>query len=107
MNATLAAFAAPADSTFAALRTYARLFAGQRARLVGAALVYLVKHSPAVLLPVITGLIVDMLAAHASPAKLGAWALGAALLIAQNLPNHRLYVRLGAQHRQPGHKPDS
>jgi ATP-binding cassette, subfamily B, bacterial len=97
MNATLAAFSAPADSTWAALRTYARLFSDQRARLAAAALVYLVKHSPAVLLPVITGLVVDMLAAHASPTKLAAWALGAALLIAQNLPNHRLYVRLVSQ----------
>jgi ATP-binding cassette subfamily B protein len=97
VNATLAAFAAPTDSTLAALRTYARLFAGQRARLAAAALVYLVKHSPAVLLPVITGLTIDMLAEHASPATLAAWALGTAILIAQNLPNHRLYVRLVSQ----------
>jgi ATP-binding cassette subfamily B protein len=97
MNATLAAFAEPADSTFAALRTYARLFAGQRARLVAAALVYLVKHSPAVLLPVITGLTIDKLAAGAPAAELAPWALGTALLIAQNLPNHRLYVRLVSQ----------
>ena len=97
MNATLAAFAAPADSPLAALRTYARLFAGQRSRLAAAALVYLVKHSPAVLLPVITGLVIDMLSAHAPPAKLALWAAGTALLIAQNLPNHRLYVRLVSQ----------
>ncbi|HJV69896.1 ABC transporter ATP-binding protein [Ideonella sp.] len=94
MNPTLAAFAEPADSTLAALRTYAQLFAGQRARLAAAAIVYLIKHSPAVLLPVITGITVDLLAEHAPLTTLLACAAGTALLIAQNLPGHRLYIHL-------------
>jgi ATP-binding cassette subfamily B protein len=94
MNPTLAAFAEPADSTVAALRTYVQLFAGQRARLAAAAVVYLVKHSPAVLLPLITGLTVDLLAEHAPATTLAACAVGTALLIAQNLPGHRLYIHL-------------
>ncbi|MEK8031227.1 ABC transporter ATP-binding protein [Ideonella sp. DXS29W] len=96
-NPTLAAFSAPTDTTLGALRAYGRLFIGQRPRLTLAALVYLVKHSPAVLLPVITGLTVDMLASHAPASTLIAWAIGTGLLIAQNLPNHRLYVRLVSQ----------
>ena len=89
-----AAFIAPNDSILAALATYWRLFAGRQRRLLAAGAVYLVKHSPAVLLPVITGYTVDLLAQHASPQRLAVCALGTALLIALNLPGHRLYVRL-------------
>ena len=93
MNTLAAAFAAPADSTLAALRTFWRLFAGQQRRLLAAGVIYLLKHSPAVLLPVITGLMVDMLAQKAPPERIAAFALITAVLIAQNLPGHRLYVR--------------
>jgi ATP-binding cassette subfamily B protein len=93
MTQLFAAFAAPADTAGAALRTYWRLFAGQQRRLLAAGAVYLVKHSPAVLLPVLTGTTVDLLAQHAPPERIAAFALGTALLIAQNLPGHRLYVR--------------
>lgn len=93
MSDLAAAFAQPPDSHGAALRTYWRLFAGQRARLLAASAVYLVKHSPAVLLPVITGHTVDLLARRAPLAEIGACALFTALLIVQNLPGHRLYVR--------------
>jgi len=93
MNTLVAAFDAPADTAAAALRTYWRLFAGRQRRLLAAGAVYLVKHSPAVLLPVITGLTVDLLAEKAAPGRIAACAIATALLIAQNLPGHRLYVR--------------
>ncbi len=93
MNPALAAFDAPVESAAAALRTYWRLFAGQQRRLLAAGAVYLVKHSPAVLLPVITGYTVDLLAQKAPPSQIAWCALATALLIAQNLPGHRLYVR--------------
>ncbi len=93
-----AAFREPmGPGTAAALRSYRRLFQGQGARLLGAGAVYLVKHSPAVLLPVITGYTVDLLAAQAEPRRIALCALATALLIAQNLPGHRLYVRLISQ----------
>lgn len=76
------------------LRTYWGLYAGQRTKLLCSALIYLVKHSPAVLLPVITGLTIDKLAAHAPLAELWPYAVGVALLIAQNLPGHYFHVRL-------------
>jgi ATP-binding cassette subfamily B protein len=94
MNARPDALAPPTASSAAALRAYWRLFAGHRRQLLVAALVFLVKHSPAVLLPVITGLTIDLLARHAPPRQVLACGLGTALLIAQNLPGHRLYVRL-------------
>ena len=84
---------APAFATPAPWRIWVRLFSGQRRRLAGAALVFLVKHSPAVLLPVITGLSIDLLAQRAPLSRIGLYALATAALIAQNLPGHRLYVR--------------
>ena len=97
MNTLAAAFMAPADTPGAALATYWRLFAGQQRRLLAAGAVYLVKHSPAVLLPVITGYTVDLLAQKAPPERIALCALATALLIAQNLPGHRLYVRWVSQ----------
>lgn len=97
MNPVAAAFAQPVDGAGAALRAFWRLFAGQHGRLLAAGLVFLGKHSPAVLLPVITGLTVDLLAARAPLQQLLLCAAATALLIAQNLPGHRLYVRLVSQ----------
>ena len=77
-----------------ALRTYAALYAGQRRRLAWSALVYVFKHSPAVLLPVLTGLTIDLLASGAPLEQLWPYALCGALLIAQNVPGHYLHVRL-------------
>ncbi len=93
MSNGIAAFTNPNDSIPAALASYWRLFAGRQRRLLAAGAVYLVKHSPAVLLPVITGYTVDLLAQNAPLDRLALCALGTALLIALNLPGHRLYVR--------------
>lgn len=80
-----------------ALRTYAALYRGQWRRLSWSALIYVVKHSPAVLLPVITGMTIDLLAARAPLSQLWLLALGGTLLIAQNLPGHYFHVRLLSQ----------
>ncbi len=93
MTTLAAAFVAPTDTIGAALATYWRLFAGRQRRLLAAGAVYLVKHSPAVLLPVITGYTVDLLAQKAPPERIAMCALVTALLITLNLPGHRLYVR--------------
>lgn len=77
-----------------ALRTYLFLYAEQRAWLLLSALLYVVKHSPAVLLPVITGLSIDLLASGAPLEKVWLYVLGAAILIGQNLPGHYFQVRL-------------
>lgn len=97
MNPALAAFRTPVDGLRPALAAYLRLFAGQHGRLAAAGCVFVVKHSPAVLLPVITGITVDLLAERAPPRELALYALATAVLIAQNLPGHRLYVRLVSQ----------
>lgn len=76
-----------------ALPTFFHLFAGHRKRLAVASLLYVVKHSPAVLLPVITGLTIDALAAGNALDKLWLLGAGGALLIAQNLPGHYFFVR--------------
>ena len=86
-----------ASHSGAALRTWAQLYAKQRRLLFGSALIYLVKHSPAVLLPVLTGMTIDLLTAHAPLQQLGWLALAGCLLIAQNLPGHWWHVRLLSQ----------
>lgn len=77
-----------------ALRIYIHLYAGQKWRLFLSGLLYIIKHSPAVLLPVITGLTIDALASGADFSLVWLYALGASLLIAQNLPGHYLHVLL-------------
>jgi ATP-binding cassette subfamily B protein len=72
---------------------YIALFAGHRRRLGAAGLVYVVKHSPAVLLPVITGLVVDALSQRQPVSALLLLALCGSVLIALNLPGHVLFVR--------------
>ena len=75
------------------MRLYWQLHANQHRRLLASAFVYLLKHSPAVLLPVITGLTIDALAARVPLRDLWPYALGVLLLIAQNLPGHYWHVR--------------
>lgn len=80
-----------------ALRTYFRLYSGQQTRLILSGLIYLVKHSPAVLLPIVTGLTIDLLASGADFRQVWLYALGTAVLIAQNLPGHYFHVHLLSQ----------
>jgi ATP-binding cassette subfamily B protein len=74
------------------LKLYLQLFSGHRTRLAMTALVYIVKHSPAVLLPVITGLTIDVLSGGAI-STMWLYGLAGVLLIAQNLPGHYFFVR--------------
>ncbi|MES2932096.1 MAG: ABC transporter ATP-binding protein [Pseudomonadota bacterium] len=79
------------------LGIYARLYEGQWLRLILSALIFLVKHSPAVLLPVVTALVIDLLTSHAPLSQLWLYALFSFFLIAQNLPGNYLHVRLLSQ----------
>jgi ATP-binding cassette subfamily B protein len=77
-------------------RTLWNLFADQRGRVAGAAVLYIIKQSPASLLPLAVGLIVDTLTQH----KPGAFhrilfiAGGYFLLLLQNPIVHTSFVRL-------------
>lgn len=75
------------------LKTYLQLFHGHRKRLAITALIYIVKHSPAVLLPVITGLTIDVLSQGKPTSELWVLGLFGAALIVQNLPGHYYFVR--------------
>lgn len=79
------------------LALYLALHRDQRARLLLSAIVYVIKHSPSVLLPVITGLTVDKLASHAPLSELWPMAVGVLILIVQNFPGHWWHVRLLSQ----------
>jgi len=75
------------------LGIYWALFSNHRRRLAATALLYVIKHSPAVLIPVITGLTIDMLAQGRSSEHLWLLGVAAAVLVAQNLPGHYFFVR--------------
>ncbi|MGW4897275.1 ABC transporter ATP-binding protein [Kitasatospora sp. NPDC004240] len=75
------------------VRTLLFLLRPDRARTVGAVLVFLAKHSPVWLLPLITADILDVVVAHRDLSRL--WWNAAALLLVLllNLPLHLLYVQ--------------
>jgi ATP-binding cassette, subfamily B, bacterial len=77
-----------------AFRALARLFRPHRRQLSGALAVFVVKHSPVWLLPLVTATIVDTVVQHLPLA--GMWvATGLIMLIlVVNYPLHLLYVRL-------------
>ncbi|MFL4902216.1 ABC transporter ATP-binding protein [Streptomyces sp. MMS24-I2-30] len=76
------------------LRTLAYLLRADRGRLAVAVLVFIVKHSPVWLLPLITASIIDTVVQHQPIARLW-FSTGAILLILLlNYPLHLLYVRL-------------
>jgi ATP-binding cassette, subfamily B, bacterial len=72
------------------------LFSGQRARLATAACLYVVKHSPVWIAPILTARIIDEIVRGGAGAFERSIALGLALAaaIAQNIPSHTAFVRL-------------
>ncbi|GAA1310297.1 ABC transporter ATP-binding protein [Saccharothrix xinjiangensis] len=76
------------------LRALGHLFRPHRGRLGGALAVFVVKHSPVWLLPVVTAVIVDTVVLHLPLGGMGV-AVGVIMLIlVVNYPLHLLYVRL-------------
>ncbi len=90
----------PADSGLDGARPFAsllRLLRPQSARLIGASLAFLVKDSPAWVLPVVTGSIIDIVVSHGPIQKLLPWALGALLILALNYPFNMIFVRVSSR----------
>ncbi|ARQ67702.1 ABC transporter ATP-binding protein [Streptomyces marincola] len=75
------------------VRTLAYLFREDRLRLVVAVLAFVVKHSPAWLLPLVTANIIDIVVDHRPVSELTANALLLVAVLALNYPTHLLYVR--------------
>lgn len=76
------------------LRTLGYLLRPDRGRLVGAAALFVVKHSPIWLLPMITAIVLDVVVQHGPQARL--WQATGVLLfiLVINYPLHQWYVRL-------------
>lgn len=75
------------------LRTLAYLFAGQRWRLLVAAVAFAFKHSPVWIMPVLTAEVIDIVVDH-RPLRDLAWAAALmALFIGQNYPLSVLFIR--------------
>jgi ATP-binding cassette subfamily B protein len=75
-------------------RTLWNLFADQRGRVYGAVALYVIKQSPASLLPLAVGMIVDVLTTGGAFSKILWIALGYFLLLLQNPLVHTSFVRL-------------
>jgi ATP-binding cassette, subfamily B, bacterial len=86
-------------STEKPLRTFVRLFHGQRFRIGLATLLYLVKHSPAWAIPLITAIVIDLISTRGVNAVSGLWAYGLllTLLLVVNIPINVLQARLLSQ----------
>ena len=77
----------PARSLGSMLRPYRR-------RIIAAALFDLMKNSPVWLVPVLTALIIDTVVVRGSIAQLWLYIAITVAILAQNYPNHLLYVRM-------------
>ena len=75
------------------LRTLWLLFESDRLRLLIAGGVFIIKHSPVWLLPLLTANIIDVVVQHHSIARLWSNALILVLLLFLNIPLHVLYMR--------------
>jgi ATP-binding cassette subfamily B protein len=75
-------------------RTLWSLFADQHGRVFGAAALYIIKQSPASLLPLAVGMIVDVLTTGGAFSRILWIALGYFLLLLQNPLVHTSFVRL-------------
>ncbi|GEM47869.1 ABC transporter ATP-binding protein [Deinococcus cellulosilyticus] len=75
------------------IQTFLFLYEGQGSRLFWSFLLYVIKVSPAVLLPIITARVVDVISTRAPLQHLWMWAVVMAILLVQNIPNHYLHVR--------------
>ncbi|MBO1330912.1 ABC transporter ATP-binding protein [Streptomyces sp. VRA16 Mangrove soil] len=76
------------------IRTLGHLFRPDRGKLAGAAALFVIKHSPIWLLPMITAVVLDVVVQHGSEARL--WQATGVLLfiLVINYPLHQWYVRL-------------
>ncbi|MCE6997265.1 ABC transporter ATP-binding protein/permease [Saccharothrix sp. S26] len=77
-----------------ALRALGRLLRPHRRHLAGALAVFVVKHSPVWLLPLVTATIVDTVVLHQPLAGMGVATGLIMLILVVNYPLHLLYVRL-------------
>ncbi len=75
------------------VRTLAYLFREDRLRLLVAVLAFIVKHSPAWLLPLVTANIIDIVVDHRPVSELGANTALLVTVLLLNYPTHILYVR--------------
>jgi ATP-binding cassette, subfamily B, bacterial len=75
-------------------RTLWNLFADQRGRVCGAVALYVIKQTPASLLPLVVGMIIDVLTNGGAFSKILWIALGYFLLLLQNPLVHTSFVRL-------------
>ncbi|ONK10020.1 ABC transporter ATP-binding protein [Streptomyces sp. MP131-18] len=75
------------------VRTLAYLFREDRLRLLVAVLAFIVKHSPAWLLPLVTANIIDIVVDHRPVEELGANTALLVVVLLLNYPTHILYVR--------------
>ncbi|MGB8646754.1 MAG: ABC transporter ATP-binding protein [Anaerolineae bacterium] len=75
------------------VRTLWYLFEPERMHLVLAAILFVVKHSPVWVMPLLTANIIDVLVQHRPLAELWLNALVLVLLLFQNVPLHFAYVR--------------
>lgn len=75
-------------------RTLWNLFADQRRRVFGAVALYVIKQTPASLLPLVVGMIIDVLTNGGAFSKILWIALGYFLLLLQNPLVHTSFVRL-------------
>jgi ATP-binding cassette, subfamily B, bacterial len=90
----------PADSGLDGARPFRsllRLLRPHSAPLGGAALAFLVKDSPAWVLPVVTGSIIDIVVSHGPMVRLLPWAVGALLILALNYPFNMIFVRVSSK----------
>ncbi|GAP12604.1 ABC-type multidrug transport system, ATPase and permease component [Longilinea arvoryzae] len=75
------------------LRTLWFLFEGDRLHLLAATLLFVIKHSPVWLMPLLTAKIIDVVVQHRPIAELWWNALVLVVLLFQNIPIHVLYMR--------------
>lgn len=75
------------------LQTFFFLYEGQGTRLFWSFVLYVIKVSPAVLLPIITARVIDLITTRGPLEQLWMWALVIFVLLLQNIPNHYLHVR--------------
>jgi ATP-binding cassette subfamily B protein len=75
------------------LRTLAYVFENERGHLLAAAGIYVIKHSPVWMLPLLTANIIDVVVQHGPLADLWVNAFVLVVLLFQNIPSHILYMR--------------
>jgi ATP-binding cassette subfamily B protein len=75
------------------LRSFGGALRRYRGRLIGAALIYIIKDSPVWLMPVITSAIIDVVVGRGPIAQLGMLGIFAFVVLGQNFPTQVLFTR--------------